>query len=221
MKVTKEWLQERGACADGYEWFVSQKENRSVKVLRALIADKKLDWANWAIVRVMGRSQYLAYAIYASRQVLDIFEKRYPNDDRPRKAIEAAEAVLMSDTKETRAAANAAAYAIDYAVYAGNASVANLAVVAYTAAAVVYTADYAAYATNDAAYDSAASAGNASAANAASAANRAAVAYAAYAADYAIDYAANAAAYAASGEVANEMRLKILEYGIELLEEDR
>src|SRR3990167_9038687 len=47
----------------------------------------------------------LSLAIYAAEKVLYIFEKEYPNDKRPREAIEAAKKVLFKDTKKNRAAA--------------------------------------------------------------------------------------------------------------------
>jgi hypothetical protein len=48
------------------------------------------------------------FAIYVARLVLDIFEKEYPEDKRPRLAIEAAERWVKSPTKKNRAAAGAA-----------------------------------------------------------------------------------------------------------------
>ena len=53
MKIDREWLAEKGACSDGKEWFVEQGITDPVKGLRNLIKHKKLDWANWLIVRVM------------------------------------------------------------------------------------------------------------------------------------------------------------------------
>ena len=126
MKITKEWLKEKSACGEGLEWFKDQKKDDGLTVLEALISDDKLDWANWLIVRIMSRPQYLAYAIFAAEQVIHIYEKKYPDDDRPRKAIEAAKAVLTNDTKETRVAAAyaAAAAAAAYAAAAADAAAA-------------------------------------------------------------------------------------------------
>ena len=153
MKITVEWLKAKSACAEGILWFNAQKETDAVKVIHDLISDDKLDWANWLIVRVMERKQYLASAIYAAEQVLDIFEKKYPDDKRPRKAIEAAKAVLANDTKENRNAAAVAAYASDAASDAASAAAsaaaaAAAAVAAYAAYAAAYASDaaYAAYA---------------------------------------------------------------------------
>ena len=47
------------------------------------------------------------WAIYCARAVLNIYEKKYPNNDRPRKAIEAAEEWFKNSTEENRVAAKA------------------------------------------------------------------------------------------------------------------
>jgi hypothetical protein len=118
MKITDRWLEEKRACSEGRGWFNAQKKTDSIEVLKSLISEKQLDWANWTIVRVMTRPQYLSYAIFSAEQVIDIYEKKYPGNDKPRKAIEAARAVLVNDTKETKDAAAYAAYAADAAAYA-------------------------------------------------------------------------------------------------------
>ena len=59
----------------------------------------------------MEYKQYVAYAIYAAEQVIGIYEKKHPDDKRPRQAIEAAKKCLENPTKENKAAANAAAFA--------------------------------------------------------------------------------------------------------------
>jgi hypothetical protein len=46
MRITKEWLQEKSACDGGVDWFLSQKETNGIKVVKKLIKEKKLDWAN-------------------------------------------------------------------------------------------------------------------------------------------------------------------------------
>lgn len=140
MLITKEWLKEKSACKEGYEWSLKQDGFEDgievIKFLNTLVEDGHWDWANWVIARTMTRPQYLAYAIFSSEQVIDIFEKKYPKDDRPRKAIEAAKRVLENDTEENRAAADVAAYAADATDYA--------------AAAAVYASTYASDASADA-----------------------------------------------------------------------
>lgn len=141
-KLTKKFLTKNKACSDAVAWAIENKAIglSRVDVLNKLIESEKLDWANWFIVRIMSRKQKLQYAIFAAEQAIEIYEKQYPKDDRPRKAIEAAKAVLKNDTKSNRdAASNAAFVASD---------VASAAFVASDAAFAAYAASNAAYATS-------------------------------------------------------------------------
>jgi hypothetical protein len=91
------------------------------------------------------------WAAECAKRVLKHYEAKYPEDKRPRLAIQAAMRWAKSPTEENRAAAYAAAYAARAAPYAANAAYAA----DYAAA---YAADYAAnaaYAAADAAADAA------------------------------------------------------------------
>ena len=108
--ISVAWLKEKNACPDAVQEFSGQPETDAAELIRQMIdRGYHLDWANWLIVRVMTRPQYLAYAIYSAECVLDIFEEKCPDDKRPRKAIEAAKAVLANDTMENRERAAGAA----------------------------------------------------------------------------------------------------------------
>ena len=132
--ITKRWLKSNNACGDAIEWFDTQTDKSENALLNACITEKHLDWANWAMGRKLNKINCIRYAVYAARQVLDIFEKEYPNDDRPRKAIQAARGYIKNPTQSnksityTYAAADAAADA--YAAYAAGAGYAT----AYAAA---------------------------------------------------------------------------------------
>ena len=102
MKITKEWLSEKSACEDGMDWFDRFVKSDSVLVMEGLLSESKLDWANWLIVRLLNRKDKIRYAIFAAEQVISIFEKKCPEDKRPRNAIDAAKAVLKKDRKSTR-----------------------------------------------------------------------------------------------------------------------
>jgi hypothetical protein len=169
MKITKKWLKEKNACAEGIAWWENQTETGAVSVIRTLLDSGKFDWANWTITHVFTRRQNIQYAIFAAEQVIGLFEKKYPDDKRPRNAIEAARLVLENDTPAADAYA-ADAYAAD----------------AYAAYAAAYASDASAYA----AYAAAASSASASA--------DAAYAYAADAYAYAADAYAASYAYAAT-----------------------
>ncbi len=166
MIITKDFLNGKNACEAGITWFDTQKNHEIVAILQQLLLEDKFDWANWLISKTMNKNECVKYAIYAASLVLDIFEKKYPNDNRPRKAIEAANQFLTTKSTADAAAAQAAAYDAAQAA----------------AAADAYAAQAAAY---DAAYDAAdaARAADADAAQAAyAAAAYAAAAYAAAAA---------------------------------------
>jgi hypothetical protein len=111
MKISAKWLAQKYACSEGLQWFQDQKETESLSVLQSLISQKKYDWANWLIVRTMNRKQYCQYAIFAAEQVLDIYEKKYPDDKRPRQAIKAAKLACEKPTKKNKVNARAAARA--------------------------------------------------------------------------------------------------------------
>jgi len=205
-KVTKEFLIEKKACINGYEWWCENCQGLSnVEQIKKLMYGPDINWASWLIVRIFNTKQKQSYAIFAALQVIDIFEKKYPKDKRPRNAIKAAIEVLKKSTVKNKKAAYAAADAAAAAAYAADAA-------AYAAAAADAAADAAAYAAYAAAY--------AAAAAAAAAAYTAADA-AAYDAAYAAAYAAYAAYAAADADVAaakRKMKIKILNYGIQMLE---
>jgi hypothetical protein len=149
----------------------------------------------WVAFRIMPRDSIRLAAADIASSVLLIYEEKYPNDLRPRRAIEAA---YVGDSNAANAAANAnaAAYAANAAdaAYAANAA-------AYAAYAATYAATYAANAATTAAY-------------AATTATYAAAIYAAdadaYAAAYAAAiYAANADAYADKRDAQEKLIRKI------------
>ena len=186
--ISDDWIKENKPCKEAVDTWWDKKERKPIKILKLLIKDKKYDWANWFIVRIMEYKDYVSYTVFAAESVLDIYEEKYPNDKRPRQAIEAAKKCIKNPSKENKKTAYAAAYAAARAADAA-------------ADAAASAADAAAYAA-DAAYA------------AAYAAARVASAAAYAAADAAADAAASAAAYAADAAI----KLKILKYGIKLLE---
>ena len=198
MKLTKQWLKNKNACEKSYKWYLQQKTTDPDELFKRAIEEKRFSDINWVISRKLKRLDKIRYAIFSAECVIDIFEKKYPGDERPRKAIEAAKRYLESPTEKNKRAARAAARA---------ARAANAAYAAYAARAAARAADAAdaAYAAYAARVDAAAA--DAAAADAADAARAAAyVARAAYAAD------ADAAAAAEK-----EMYIKVLNFGFELL----
>jgi len=121
-KVTPQWLKNRGACLvpsdPGVQWYKKQKDRSPLVLLAHLKAEDHLDWANWLVARLLTPDQCVQYAIFAAESVLYIYEGKYPKDDRPREAIEAAKVYPRLKTVSAAYAAAYAAYAAADAAYA-------------------------------------------------------------------------------------------------------
>ena len=149
-------LTDLSACKEAIDWFVENcKDNCSteeaINILYENNHPKSFEWSNWLMVRLLNDANKIKYAVFAAREVLPIFEKRYPKDLRPRLALEAAEKFISDPSeinKDTACAAADAAYdATRVAAYDA----------ADAAADAAYAADAAAYDTAaDAAADAAA-----------------------------------------------------------------
>ena len=160
MNTPIEHLTEIGACSSAREWITSGK---FADLEAAWTACDNPSWLLWYAGRKAGpigdpkRKVLVTIACECARLVLDIFENRYPDDKRARKAIETAEAWVRGEVGtqaliDARSAAisaaySAAAYSAAYAAYAA----------AYTAPeAAAYAAYSAADYHTDAAYVAAA-----------------------------------------------------------------
>jgi hypothetical protein len=95
---------------------------------KSFIGENKSTWESMKITKAWHwrKKDSVAMAIFSAELVIDIFEKKYPQDNRPRKAIEAAKEWLKDPTDQNTAsaayAARAAAYAADAAAYAAYAA---------------------------------------------------------------------------------------------------
>lgn len=162
MEISREWLKDNHACSESMKLFDKANKTDVGEIVLELLKTKKLEWANWLLAHTLSPKNRIRYAVFAARQVLEIYEKEYPDDDRVRVAIEAAEAVIDLDTEETRKAAYSA-------VCAGRASAYSSAASAYAASAAFSSAyssaDSSAYAASAAASAAASSAYAASAAD--------------------------------------------------------
>ena len=117
-KLTKEFLIKHEACSDGLQYAVENLIGQPAdKVINHLIDNGHADWANWYIVRIITHKQRIMYAIFAAEQVISNYESKYPGDDRPRKAIEAARNYLNNPSAKNKAAADSAADSARSAAY--------------------------------------------------------------------------------------------------------
>jgi hypothetical protein len=88
-----------------------------VKGKSDLSENDKQCWSEMRLLKVYNwkKEDSVALSIYAAELVIDLYEKQYPNDDRPRKAIEAARKYLENPTEAAAEAAWAAARAAEAA----------------------------------------------------------------------------------------------------------
>lgn len=111
MEITEKWITKNKPCIEGINWAKEHKliGTDRVKFITVLMSAGKLDWANWLIARTMTYKRYVRYAVYAAEQVIKIYEDKYPNDKRPREAIDAAKECIKNPSAKNKKAANAAA----------------------------------------------------------------------------------------------------------------
>jgi hypothetical protein len=191
LHTTLEILRKKHACTSGFrklkESLPSGHADDSPITLAHILESNGIRDAIWALratIEPTGKAAAFELACRAAERALAHFEKRYPEDKRPRDAIEAARAYQRGEiTREQLAAKRSDAYAAaDAADADADAAYADAAYAAYAAA---YAAD-AAYAYADADADAAADA--------------AASAYATSAYAYATAYAASVGARKAERE---------------------
>ena len=159
-KLSAELLKSLEPCYEGYKWYVKNCKSTqdTVDIIKMLIKENELDWANWVMSRTLSGENKVRYAIYAAEKVIGIFEEKYPDDKRPRLAIEASKNYLANPCHRTKASAAKAAKAAYAAADAADAAYAARAVYAAKAAYAASDASDAADATACSAYYTAADA---------------------------------------------------------------
>lgn len=153
-KITTEFLQSINACQSGIDQVDKYENKEPVAVIRQLVADNHWDWANWLLPRLMDYKGYVSYAVFAALQVIDIYEKKYPNDKRPRLAIEAAQRCIDDPSKKNKLEAAARAWSAEEA--AAEEAEIKIPEAAWAAAAAARAAEEAARAAEEAAWAAAA-----------------------------------------------------------------
>jgi hypothetical protein len=132
------------------------------------ILDIEFKWENRELLlKELPYEDTVRFALFCARSALYVWEEEFPEDNRPRLAIQAAERWLEDPIKQNTAAAYAAytaaaatyAARAAYAAYAARAAYAADAADAAAADAAAAAGAYAAYAAADAAYAAAAAAG--------------------------------------------------------------
>ena len=123
-KIT-DMLDDLGACEESLDWL---KEKKPSNVYQAWRSCPRGDWLLWFAAKIgVDRRLVVAAACEIARDALPIFEGKYPDDNRPRKAIETAEEwckgkATQEQVRMAAAAATAAAWAAADAADAADAA---------------------------------------------------------------------------------------------------
>jgi len=106
MKLTLKKLEKFDACIEGVEWYKDQGIEDFQEICNRLLkSDYVKDYLIWILPRMMNKKQRVKWAVFCAELVIDNFEKEFPNDDRPRKAIEAAKRYAKHQTQRNKDAA--------------------------------------------------------------------------------------------------------------------
>ena len=114
--LTIEQLKDLSPCVEGFKWYSNNIKTDDLESILLQLAEYRWRWCRWLMVRVLNGKQNKLLAIYCAELVLPIFESKYPDDKRPRKAVEAAKdfmegKIRAEDLSVARSAAHAAAAA--------------------------------------------------------------------------------------------------------------
>jgi hypothetical protein len=211
MRITTELVKTFNPCNDRFNNYQTNYPNSDLHITEFLkLENITYNDKIWVWKKVATINEAALFGLKCADSVLHIFENKYPEDKRPRLALDSVRTYLDNPTEENKKACRTAAYAA--------AAAADAAADAYAYAAAAAAADAAADAY--AAYAAAAAAADAAADAYAAAADAAADAYAAaaYAAADAYAYAAAAAAADAAADARKTQREKNIQFLIEIYE---
>ena len=145
MKTTFKKIKSFEPCREGWQKLIAYYSPNSLDEeisIREILISNGVKDAVWALCAVNDQDKVRLFRADVAESVLHIFEKECPEDDRPRKAIEAIRKFVQKEISKEEL--KSAAYAADTATYAACTAAAEAA--AYTAyAACAAAADTAAY----------------------------------------------------------------------------
>jgi hypothetical protein len=104
MRITVRELETLGACKEAINWMRKQKKRDHTTLFKKALKVSP-GWLNWYLTQLFTKPQAVMYSIHAAKQVLNNYEKVYPNDKRPREAIEAAENWVKNPIESAESAA--------------------------------------------------------------------------------------------------------------------
>ena len=155
MRITTELVKTFNPCQDRFNNYQINYPNSDLHIVDFLkLENITYDDKIWVWKKVTTINEAALFGLKCAESVLHIFETKYPNDKRPRLALDSIRTYLDNPTEENKKACRAAYAAADAAAYAAADAAADADAAAYAAAdAAAYAAADAAYAAADAAAD--------------------------------------------------------------------
>ena len=118
MELTLAKLKELKACKSGIKLYKSFGTTDLKELFELAYAKEEFYEIEWVLTRLLNSDQLIKWALFAAKSVLPYFENIFPEDGRPRRTLEAAEAYFINPTEENRlvcgAQYNDACVAADY-----------------------------------------------------------------------------------------------------------
>lgn len=110
MKINTEIIKALNPCDSSFNNYLSHYSDFDGTLEDFILLDN-ISYSDkvWVFTRLATKKQNIRWALLCASKVLNVFESTHPNDDRPRKALEAVETYLNNPCEETRSAAKAAA----------------------------------------------------------------------------------------------------------------
>lgn len=102
----QKYLKEVGACSDAIEWA------KGKSLFESWLKCERSEWMLWYYGRNKPVKKIcVEISIFTARLCMDNYESLFPNDDRPRMAIESAEKYVKNPSAKNKKAARSAAFA--------------------------------------------------------------------------------------------------------------
>lgn len=145
MKINAEIIRKFNPCDGRFNNYLKHYGDQTFDIQDFIVLEN-ITYSDkvWVVTRLFTKEQNIKWSILCASKVLSIFEEKYPNDKRPRHALEAVEKYLNEPSEMNENAAYAAANAAHAANVADAANAAGAAGAAGAAAHTAYAAAYAA-----------------------------------------------------------------------------
>jgi hypothetical protein len=155
-QIINELITSLEPCKDRHENYLKYYANTSFSI-KEFLQLEQLTYTDktWVWKRIASKDIACKWALACASTALHIFEAKYPNDRRPREALEALEQYIKEPTEENKDRCKKVYIAADAAADAATAAAYTAAAYAVRAADAAADAAYAAYAAADAATDAA------------------------------------------------------------------